>query len=63
MPNLQKPFLPPRIELGVELHVFRKPRESSFQNTLQIMIPSFLKEVTSIWATGAQSRKIYELGT
>ena len=60
IPYLQKPYLHPRIELGVELHVFGKPRESSFQNTLRIMILSFLEDVTPIWVTGARSRKICE---
>ena len=60
-PILRKPYLSPRIELGVELHVFEKPRESSFQNILRIVIPSFLEEVTPVWVTGARSGKICEM--
>ena len=60
-PILRKPYLSPRIELGVELHIVGNPQESTFQNTLRIRIPSFLEEVMPIWVTGARSRKICEI--
>ena len=43
-PNFRGAYLPPQIEPRQALHIFGKPRKSTFQRFLRNAIPSFLEE-------------------